>query len=164
MTFQKKQNILSPELVVPKTDYAYTICPNDDFQHWNGEDRVKTFKRYAVNFILKSCPAKLDLWMEISRTGRLHWHGRINFPSYEHIRLFYIDYIHKFLKDNMVELDTIEDELKWSTYCSKGKNIINENIKSNDNLLIIANMKKPKYKKIPILPDDYKEQTDIREA
>lgn len=63
--------------------------------------------------------------METSSKGRLHWHGTILFKHIEHLKYFYIEFIHKFLLNHTVEMDTITTEPvskkyeSWNHYCEK---------------------------------------------
>lgn len=50
---------------------------------------------------------------------RLHLHGTIEFTTRQAIQKFLLYEYHNLLKLNIIDIDTIEDPLKWHQYCTK---------------------------------------------
>lgn len=121
-----KTEIISPEEIILKEVYSITINPSDKRQYFDCIDRVELLVEYMEKEICKVPNVDLKLHMEISRTGRLHFHGTISFNSYETITRFYKCHIHQWLEWGHINIDTIKDKEVWKTYCEKSKNIINE--------------------------------------
>nr|UOF78872.1 rep protein [Cressdnaviricota sp.]UOF83105.1 rep protein [Cressdnaviricota sp.] len=130
-----KKPILSPESITVNTSYTFTLNPCDDLQYFDQIDRIKSLEGYAINYILPVVPAIVDIYMEVSRAGRLHFHGTINFPTIAHIKDFYVNVIHKLSKKFQIEIDTICDPDKWREYCTKSSHLINVHLVTNKNLL-----------------------------
>lgn len=127
----KSYGAMSPEQIKIKTKYAITINPSDDYQYWNKEDRVNLFKTYWQNSINKMS-AEIHMILEISKTGRLHWHGYITFHTKQNILDFYVDYMHDLMSRSMVLIKNIEDEEGWEAYLTKCKHLIDEKIGTTD--------------------------------
>nr|UOF80451.1 rep protein [Cressdnaviricota sp.]UOF81224.1 rep protein [Cressdnaviricota sp.] len=118
-----KNPIIDPKLVEPNIPYTLTINPNDDYQFFkeNMEDRIKKSVNH-MNYILKNYTClHINLQMDISRTGRIHWHGTITFPCEMSIKRFFFEIIHELLTKHIIEIDTIEDLVKWTEYMNKLK-------------------------------------------
>lgn len=112
--------------------YAVTINPDDDYQCWNEhftELRLTAFIDKTKNVLHKltkdSC--HLELYIETSPVGRLHYHGYITL--YNKID-FYINCIHELLKHFHIEIDTLTEDNKWETYITKQQLLFNKCIKS----------------------------------
>lgn len=127
-----KQNILSPEVIIAKTLYSITLNPSNDRQGWNScktsKERIEWVSACMQILMAKIPNIQLDLYMEVSRTGRLHFHGTISFNSNDEIRLFFVEYIQSWLQLMHIDIDTIEDPEKWYTYCTKCKHLIDVHI------------------------------------
>lgn len=154
MTFPKsmapKCNIVSPEEIEVNKLYAITMAPNDDLQYWTDEERVSKLEHYMINYILKDAPAVIDITMEVSRTGRLHYHGTIMFPIRRNIHNFYINTIHKWLNKFIIEIDTIKDLTVWLTYCGKCKDVMMEDVKIHSTKALMKRLKHEE--RIPMKP------------
>ena len=122
---QKKQ-ILTPEEVSSNTKYTFTINPAAQYE--DQKNRLRT----AVNAHMQTFKSLGDdkvctweLYPELSRGGRIHYHGWIQI----HNRLkFYLNLM-RFLNKNQVEIDTIEDMNVWETYCTKQKDMFQTKVK-----------------------------------
>lgn len=125
-----KQNIIAPENWELDTYYSITLNPCDDYQYWSeiSDERIKKSKNHMKYLIRRYCNIHMDLYLEISRTGRLHWHGTIKISHINHVREFYLVVIHELMTKHHVDVDTIEDMDKWIEYCTKGIKIINVNL------------------------------------
>lgn len=127
-------NILSPEDIHVDTNYALTLCPDDTLQFWNVNtvQRLNMSLAYArslLNTLGKMI--HIGLYLEVSRTGRIHYHGVINFLSQDAIKEFYLIRLHKILEHFRVEIDTISDYDEWDAYCTKASHLWEISIDTN---------------------------------
>lgn len=143
-----KNNIVSPELIEVGTQYSFNFSPSDDRQFWNNVDRIGSLKTYFTTFILKRSSMHIDAYMEISRNGRLHFHGTCKFLKQEHIIEFFVDHLHYIQNNGIIEIDTISDLDKWLVYCRKSQHLIKCNIRSNEHLINASRDLKVSHKKI----------------
>lgn len=65
---------------------------------------------------------------ELSRLGRLHFHGIV---SIDKIMQFYLSDIHKLMKEGTVYIDTIDDLGLWNEYMFKQRTLMQDFIESN---------------------------------
>lgn len=140
-----KMSIMSPELVLVDTEYTLTINPNDDFQFFNdiGSERIKKSENH-IKYLMRKYPNFImNLQLEVSRTGRLHWHGTILFKKQKHITDFYLEAIHDLLLKHHIEMDTIADPQKWKEYCLKGKHMMDVNLYTPE---VVKTIGKPRNK------------------
>lgn len=112
--------MIAPEEMQTGIMYAFTINPSDNHQFYGEEERVDKFhKRWqdilGSNLVLNGI-ADLDLTLEVSKMGRLHYHGVIT--VLDKIS-FYVDFIPKIKNMCTFELDTMSDSDKWKKYCIK---------------------------------------------
>lgn len=134
MTTYKNAIIISPESIDLNFQYAITFNPSDDYQYWTNKDyndRIRALNAYMTIYVLKVIPAECHLRMEFSRTGRLHYHGTIQFHSLEGIRVFYLEVLHKLQLKFQIEIDTIKDIHVWANYCTKMDKLICEELSTN---------------------------------
>lgn len=145
--------ILSPETIQLNTNYAITINPCDDYQFFKeetGDSRI-TKSNNHITYLIRNNPNYIfDLHLEVSRKGRIHYHGTLSFTHTNHIRNFYLEFIPKLLLSHHIEIDTISDPKKWEDYCKKSKILFNYNLKTTD----IIKVKKPNNKLYKPI-DDY---------
>lgn len=113
-------NILSPEMIQANVQYTLTLSPDDDRQFWSVDDRPNAVRKYYTH-ILQTLEAicDIDMQIECSRTGRLHYHGIIMFHSQKSITNFFVYHIHRLLLTMQIEIDTIESKEKWNDYINK---------------------------------------------
>lgn len=105
----KNHDIISPEKIVIHQWYSYTLNPPPLDDKWYNEIQTHApLIRDSLNGL------SYGLFPEISKTGRIHYHGAIWFPTKASIFLFY-----RKLPDWQLSLDTIEDLDKWKNYCMK---------------------------------------------
>lgn len=125
-----KQNIISPEMIKCNTLYSITINPDDDNQAWNftGDERIDVVATNLELRIIQFPNAVIDCHMEISRNGRLHFHGTILFGANKDILDFYLNRIRTFQMHYNLEIDTIDDVRVWDEYCKKSKHLIDKNV------------------------------------
>lgn len=107
-------------------EFTFTLNPNEYYQFWGQkmDDRI-TKSTNHMKFIMRNMPnTHLDVWLDVSRTGRLHWHGTIRFSSLKELKLWYLERIPTLLKQHQVEMDTIADFEVWFDYCRKSYPIL----------------------------------------
>ncbi len=109
--------------------YSITLNPIDKHQFINkGYDRFKSFR----SFVYEQCLAtkyEYELFIEISEPyamktqgyfgPRLHMHGYVKFRSSKELAQFLMYDYYKLLRWTSVDIDTIGDESKWYSYCTK---------------------------------------------
>jgi len=100
------------------TTYTFTFNPSNEGQYFNSEERVSLVK-HQMELLVVRLSAEIKVQLEVSRMGRLHWHGTIKFPYEKNIADFFILQINKLQDKGTYEIDTIKDQTEWSTYCSK---------------------------------------------
>lgn len=128
-----KESILSPDKVELNIKYTFTVNPNDDFQYWGDQDRIKKATKHMQFICNRYINYDIELYMDISRTGRLHWHGTISFKTNTQILDFYVEIIHELLTKHQIDMDTIKDPLIWTTYCLKMFNLLRVSIDNTKN-------------------------------
>lgn len=120
MAYTPLQLIELDKLIID-TKYTITINPKDEWQSFNSADRLALIlapNNLRLSKIINDT-ACLVLYPELSQAGRYHYHGTIEFKSYDNIIKFMLHVIHKLLDVAHVEIDTISDETKWDTYIKK---------------------------------------------
>lgn len=135
MTFQKtadKKNILSPEVMEPDKEYSTTWNPCDSYQFFGKSDRIEKCTEMVEKLIFDFPNTHLNLHMEVSRNGRLHFHGTISFTSQDAINDFYIHRIHSLQQLFNIDIDNLIDKEKWTIYCTKSVKIMNVIINSEE--------------------------------
>ncbi|AXH73544.1 MAG: putative replicase [Cressdnaviricota sp.] len=129
--FKPLHTIPSPEEIHLKTKYTFNFNPSDEYQYFGKEDRLKMFTNWSNTYVFNTFCAKLEVYLEISRLGRLHYHGTIEFDNVLDIREFFIDKLHSITLKGTLEIDTITDLNIWMTYCTKSKHVISYSYKSS---------------------------------
>jgi len=69
----------------------------------------------------KTC--SLQLFMDISTSGRLHWHGIIKIHNLKNFMIFTLPLI---IKRASTEIDFLTDPVEWHNYCTKTLHILDE--------------------------------------
>lgn len=136
-TAPHKVPILEPQYMEINKKYTFTVSPDDSYQFFDqlGSERITKATNHMQSILDKNHFLDIDLWIDVSRTGRIHWHGTILFKHINHIRLFYEELVHEWTKKHQLEIDTIADEGKWTEYCQKVKHLWNVNIKPDNKFL-----------------------------
>jgi len=120
MTHPKFQNHLLPyESIELNIKYTFTVSPSDAHQYFNIEDRDEKFRKFWISHFSKWKDINVYLHPEVSPKGRLHLHGTILFKTNKSIKQYYLYYIVDLLNKSQTEVDTIQDESVWATYCGK---------------------------------------------
>lgn len=126
--FIGKAKIISPEDIALKTKYSFTLNPNDKRQYFDCTDRIEKLTEFMEHELLEIPNVDIDMHMEISRNGRLHFHGTISFNTIDSIKHFYVVKMHPWQQFCNLVIETITDKDKWEEYCKKSKKIIDVNI------------------------------------
>lgn len=129
-----KVSILGPDKVALNIPYTLSINPDDNYQFFKetGRERIKKATNHMV-YLLRQYPnIKMSLTIDVSRAGRVHWHGTIIFVHYDNIKDFYLEYIHSILEHHTVEIDTIKDIEVWNKYCNKTIHLYNVTVSTVD--------------------------------
>lgn len=163
----KKVNVLSPEDIVPNKYYTLTINPCDDFQYFKNNNRLENFTLYIkqqMRQLVNVCD--IDLYIEVSRAGRLHGHGTVQFKTNQSIADFYLNHVHRILRANQIEIDTLSDVEDWSEYCQKSQHLIKLRIQTKDVLKLqlkeVGIINNVKYKIFELEDESYYENTDSK--
>lgn len=128
----KKKTILEPEKVAVDTWYTLSINLDPKLKHnhiIDGKhvinkgmfDRLQTEKAIIYDIINTINSPKYALFPELSRTGRLHWHGVIRFNTELEIGIFYFRALPLLLKVANIEIDEVNDLELWKDYMMKGE-------------------------------------------
>lgn len=114
-----KHTIPDMEIVVPRTEYAFTLNPTDQYQHFRAQDRVKDFINDVKRLLQLSYNIKYVLYIELSPKGRLHLHGTIEFKDETTIYNWYLKHLRYLMHQGTVCIKPITDYDKWIIYCDK---------------------------------------------
>lgn len=134
ITERSPKRMLSPEVIKVDTLYALTINPNDDHQYWKSsstEDRLSDFNTYWQAYI-QLLTAEIHCNTEVSKIGRLHYHGTISFKTQKNINDFYINNFYKLANISNVMITLISDLDGWEDYYCKASHMIKDKINTTD--------------------------------
>ncbi len=118
--------------------YSITLNPPDKYQFVSkGYDRFSTFRNFVYGQVLAS-RFEYELFIEISEPHefqkqgylgpRLHMHGYVCFRTRKELREFLLYGYYKLTRWTSVDIDTIDDNKKWYSYCTKQKLIKNNRL------------------------------------
>lgn len=132
--YTAKYSCLSPEDVNTSSYYAFTLSPSSQPQQTNlGKMRLNCMSHWCKDEIIRSLNrlryCKYTLFTEISKGGRLHYHGTI---MIENIPWFYYHDIPLLKGIGTYEIDTVEDVKIWKQYCLKQRTFMESFCKDND--------------------------------
>lgn len=131
-TYNPKDKMLSPEAIEVGTIYSFTVNPNDKRQYWELMDRVEKLTHFMELQLIDIPNVHIMLHMEISRTGRLHFHGTIKFTTKECIKHFFLFKIYDWMKLHQLDMGVINDSKIWDDYCTKSKSILDVKITTKE--------------------------------
>jgi len=107
-------------------DYAFSYNPESQPVSYASDRLQKWWIEMAKLFgSLKGCTVNLSV--EISKLGRLHFHGTIKIST---LWKFYYYDVPKLMKDGAFEIDTISKYEEWMAYVDKNKDEMYEMMKS----------------------------------
>lgn len=132
--FAQKYNCLSPEDINCLEYYTFTLSPQEQPLQTNlGKMKLNCIYNWYHEKIIRSLNrlhyCKYTLFTEISKSGRLHYHGTIKI---EEIAMFYYHDVPLLKHIGTYEIDTIKDHKIWKTYCLKQKGFMRDFCTKND--------------------------------
>jgi len=144
MTDYNTGTIIGIEKLTLQKWYTLNLNPDDSRQYWDNNtvlDRPQSMASYIDKYLIPILKqyAMVELYMEVSPKGRLHFHGVIMFTCNTHLRSFYLDYIHTILSKFTMTIGEINDKDVWYNYITKQQLIMFGKIvpfKTNDTLKI----------------------------
>lgn len=105
------------EHLITNNDYAFSYNPEAQPASWAIDKLPKWWADMAKIFgALKA--SDVNIAVEISKLGRLHFHGTIKVTS--KWKFYYYD-VPNLMKDGSFEIDTIKERKDWDTYVDKNK-------------------------------------------
>lgn len=108
------------------TEYAFSFNPESQPVSYASDRLQKWWIEMAKLFgSFKGSTVKLSV--EISKLGRLHFHGTIKIST---LWKFYYYDVPKLMKDGAFEIDTIGKYDEWMAYVDKNKNEMSEMMKA----------------------------------
>lgn len=124
--YTKRAHSAPPIEEMKKFDcYAISINPSDRYQWTEVKDDEHRFRQTLLTLLVKLKNIRgvsaLKLYTEISSSGRIHFHGLINFND---LVKFYTIGFRQLSKFGTFEIDFIKDQDVWTKYCSKQKEVL----------------------------------------
>lgn len=113
-----KHSLIAPEEVNPSATYTFTISPREQYTNGSTNTILKQHLQNILSIINKLGTHKdyyFKLYPELSKTGRLHYHGIIRISNPFN---FFLN-LQKVIDDCTMEIDTIEDPDVWTQYTQK---------------------------------------------
>lgn len=111
---QHKISVPSMELIDLNHWYTFTINLSDEFETLT--QNVDQYKYFCKKYIHPY--SEFQLYAELSKLGRLHYHGLIKFVEIEKLVDFYFS-LRELYPLVAMEIDTISDPKKWDDYIFK---------------------------------------------
>lgn len=155
---KEKYECVSPEDVELGVDYALTISPKDDLQFFgqNSNNRVISFMEAMTPICYKNIYADYyKLVMEISKGGRLHFHGWIRWDDKDSLKTFFLTIkklqnVGTYAIKPMSATDISDKYKTWSDYVFKQKWLWDNKYIINNEMQVFTKkeMKKSKIIKI----------------
>lgn len=111
-----------------KANTKYALSYNPESQPCSyASDRIQKWYTEMIKLFgsLKGCT--IDISVEISKLGRLHFHGTIEVIT---LWKFYYYDVPKLMKDGAFEIDTIDKYDEWMAYVNKNKDEMSEMMKA----------------------------------
>jgi len=124
----RKQNSTSrwslPAMEHAKVNQLYAFSYNPECQptSW-ASDRVPKWFTEHIKLFGSLKGSTVELSIELSKLGRLHFHGTILLTS---LWKFYYYDVPKLMKDGAFEIDTIKQHDEWMAYVDKNKDEMSE--------------------------------------
>ena len=117
---------LNLEDIVPNGIYSFTLNPSSQFESQETRFSLmyKTIENIFDDFFNT---IHVTLYPEISKLGRIHFHGYIQIIKPLD---FYLHIIPKLMKVCTFEIDTYDGNSKWETYITKQKKYIEPECKN----------------------------------
>lgn len=122
----KKNRFLKLEEVEINRSYAFTFNPSDQ-PKVNTCSGVTDWWKDQHGFLKNLKGSTYRLYMEISPSGRFHFHGEMKLTN---IIKFYTNDVHSLQLFSSCEMDTLSNNptghLTWRIYCMKQQRVIQE--------------------------------------
>lgn len=117
--FVKKDRYTIPEYhdIELGKEYAISLNPCDKYQHFRSFKRPNEFMSDTSH--IRECIPHCRLYVEISKKGRLHYHGYMMIETEEELNEFYTYSIPKMISAGTICIKNIDDEKIWKDYCLK---------------------------------------------
>jgi len=119
---------------------TFTFNPSDSIEWQNKGPTSNHLKDWIEKYhkVFDKCSsAVIECRPELSKLGRMHWHGSIKIVS----QMFYLKDIHLLKLNGTFEIDTISDPMIWDLYCRKQQETMGPLCESNDTLYIYQSKK-----------------------
>lgn len=129
-TDNERYKSIEAEKIEVGTKYAFTISPQKDFG-LVGIDYYTKAMGYMAMKINKLSNCDIFIYPELSKLGRLHFHGWIKII---HVLYFYLTDIKVLCDIGSFEIDTISEPDKWLTYVTKQNKIYEDKLIKSLNL------------------------------
>lgn len=113
--YSDKHKLIAPEDIEINTLYSITFNPDKQY----GGSLGYIYHDKDMFSLIKHKDIKFDLSREVSKKGRIHYHGIIYFTNKSNLLDIWINMIPKWLKQCTVYMDTIDDITVWKQYCNK---------------------------------------------
>lgn len=140
-TTAKKLDFTNKKMLSAET-YSFTVNPNDANQNWtNRLNRFTTVIKKTIRNLDFILSAEYELYPEISKTGRIHYHGYITILDPMEFLLYDIRQLDKWSK---YEIDTLTDNDVWPRYIKKDKETVQRYCKSKQLPYKLTNKQGPK--------------------
>lgn len=107
-----------PKKMFTSTRYTFTLNPSDSFQYFGKVARYAKAIR-AIQASLESLTyCEYELYPEVSKKGRIHFHGYIDIIEPARFQLYDV---HILTKISIYEIDVLTDPDVWKAYIEKDK-------------------------------------------
>jgi len=126
--------ILEPKQIEVNVEYAFTINPCDEYQFWkeSGSERIKKSVDHMKRLITSYPNINMNMYIDFSKTGRIHWHGFLLFRHIDNIKYWYEEVVHKISFTHNLDMDTIKDRNVWFLYCTKVQHLWSQQISTDE--------------------------------
>ena len=119
----------------PYNIYAITFNLEDKFQYAKYVTRIEKVIDLVTNLFkpFREFGIEYNLYMEISEPKqvyfqkigpRIYFHGTIKFLSHKSVRNWLTTCMYRIARYGIVDIDSIDDIIYWSSYCKKQQHII----------------------------------------
>lgn len=128
----RKQNSTSrwtlPSMEHAQLNIKYAFSYNPESQPCSyASDRIQKWWVEQVKLFGSLKGSSIELSVEVSKFGRLHFHGTIQLTT---LWKFYYYDVPKLMKDGAFEIDTISKHDEWMAYVDKNKDEMSEMMKA----------------------------------
>lgn len=115
--FKPKHSL--PSMEDAEENLLYSFSYNPQFQPSDYQGNVNNWWNTQVKLIGKLKGCEVSMTMELSKLGRLHFHGTLTIIT---LWKFYYNDVPMLMKEGTFEIDTIKSIDDWNAYVDKNKN------------------------------------------